>query len=310
MTGFVYSEDYLLHDTGKSHPENPTRLKTIIRKLKASGTYSKLKLIHPSSAPLKWVEKAHTPQYVASLKEKIENGATSLDADTPVCKKSCDIALLAAGGTISAIDAVMEGEVKRAFCALRPPGHHATRNRAMGFCLLNNVAIGAKYLLEKHGVKRILIVDWDVHHGNGTQDIFYADNKVLYFSAHQYPHYPGSGGQDERGDGKGEGYTINAPLPKGCGDEEYKELFNKILVPAAEKFKPEFILISAGFDAHRDDPLAGMNLTEGGFAALTDIVSKIADTYSSGRVVSALEGGYNVMVLGRSVDAHVRALMQ
>jgi len=281
-----------------------------VRRLKAVGLFSKLALIEPNPAPIEWVEAAHSPGYAAIIERKIKSGAANLDADTPVCARSYDAALLAAGGILCALDEVMAGRIASAFCAVRPPGHHAARHHAMGFCIFNNVAIGAKYLLKRYNLDRVLIVDWDVHHGNGTQDIFYDDKNVLYFSTHQYPHYPGTGSREEAGSGDGEGYTINLPLPSGCGDEEYIEAFEKILVPAAKKFKPQFVLISAGFDAHKDDPLASMNVTEEGFKALTSIVSKIAHEYSGGRIVSALEGGYNLLALARSATAHIVSLME
>jgi acetoin utilization deacetylase AcuC-like enzyme len=204
---------------------------------------------------------------------------------------------------------MMAKQVDQVFCAVRPPGHHAEANRAMGFCLLNNVAIAARYAQKKHGLSRVLIVDWDVHHGNGTQHSFKDDPSVLFFSTHQFPHYPGTGRESERGRGAGEGYTINVPMEAGEGDDEYRAVFHKVLVPAAERFKPELVIISAGFDAHKDDPLASMGLTESGYAELTDIVAGIAKTYAQGRILSSLEGGYNLTALSVSVDAHVRGLL-
>jgi len=203
----------------------------------------------------------------------------------------------------------MAKQVDHVFCAVRPPGHHAEANRAMGFCLLNNVAIAVRYAQKKHGLSRVLIVDWDVHHGNGTQHIFEDDPSVLFFSTHQFPHYPGTGRESERGRGAGEGYTINVPMEAGEGDDEYRAIFRKVLVPAAEEFKPELVIISAGFDAHKDDPLASMGLTEAGYAELTGIVAGIAKTYAQGRILSSLEGGYNLTALAASVDAHVRGLL-
>ncbi|MGH7473424.1 MAG: histone deacetylase family protein, partial [Candidatus Methylomirabilales bacterium] len=202
------------------------------------------------------------------------------------------------------------GTVDNVFCAVRPPGHHAERARAMGFCLFNNVAITARYLQRRHGLGRVLIVDWDVHHGNGTQQAFYHDDSVLFFSTHQYPYYPGTGRATERGEGRGEGGTINVPMSPGQGDGEYREIFERVLVPAADTFRPEFVVISAGFDAHRDDPLAGMGLTEDGYAALTGIVAGIARRHSKGRILSCLEGGYNLKALAASVERHVMSLME
>ncbi|HEX29514.1 TPA: histone deacetylase, partial [Candidatus Poribacteria bacterium] len=199
---------------------------------------------------------------------------------------------------------------KNVFCAIRPPGHHALKSRAMGFCLFNNVAIGARYIQRKYGLSKVLIVDWDVHHGNGTQAIFYDDPTALYFSTHQYPFYPGTGSREERGIGKGEGYTVNVPLPAGSGDEEYVRIFEEILRPKAIQFDPDFILISAGFDPYEDDPIGGMRVTPEGFAELTKIVKEIAEECCEGRLVSVLEGGYNLEGLAESVEAHILALMR
>jgi len=199
--------------------------------------------------------------------------------------------------------------VDNAFCAVRPPGHHAERNRGMGFCLFNNVAIAARYFQKKHHLARVLIVDWDVHHGNGTQHAFDEDPSILFFSTHQYPHYPGTGSAEEQGRGQGEGMTINVPMTAGAGDDEYRTVFSKVLVPAADKFKPDVVIISAGFDAHQDDPLASMGLTEAGYADLTSIVAGIARQYSQGRILSSLEGGYNLQALSASVEQHILGLL-
>ena len=243
--------------------------------------------------------KAHAPT----------NGRVSLDPDTSMSPGSLTAAYLAAGGALAAVDAIMSRQVDHAFCAVRPPGHHAEAGQAMGFCLFNNVAIAARYVQKKHGVKRVLIVDWDVHHGNGTQHSFEDDPAVLFFSTHQYPHYPGTGRESERGRGAGEGFTINVPMEAGEGGEEYRDIFQKSLVPTADSFKPEFVIVSAGFDAHKDDPLGNMGLTEEGYADLTGIVAGIAKRHAGGRILSSLEGGYHLTALAASVDRHIQALL-
>lgn len=309
-TGLVYDPRYLEHDMGMGHPESPNRLRAIVQQLEQSGTMAQLTRIEPRMAEDEWITRVHTAAYLASLKQHAPtNGRVSLDPDTSMSPGSLTAAYLAAGGALAAVDAMMANQVEHVFCAVRPPGHHAEANRAMGFCLLNNVAIAARYAQKMHGLSRVLIVDWDVHHGNGTQHSFEDDASILFFSTHQYPHYPGTGHESERGRGAGEGYTINVPMEAGEGDDEYRAIFHKVLVPAAEQFKPELVIISAGFDAHKDDPLAGMGLTESGYAELTGIVAGIAKRHAQGRILSALEGGYNLTALAASVDAHVRGLL-
>ncbi|MCP9448058.1 MAG: histone deacetylase, partial [Nitrospira sp.] len=309
-TGFVYHPAYLGHDMGPGHPESPERLRAIVQQLERSGTLTRLTRIEPRRAEDEWITQVHTPGYVASLNRHAPvSGRVSLDPDTSMSPGSLTAAYLAAGGALAAVDAVMTKQVDHTFCAVRPPGHHAEAGRAMGFCLFNNVAIAARYVQRRYGLTRVLIVDWDVHHGNGTQHSFEDDPSVLFFSTHQYPHYPGTGRETERGKGAGEGFTINVPMEAGQGDEEYRAVFRKVLVPAADDFKPEFVVISAGFDAHRDDPLAGMALTEAGYADLTDIVAGIAKRHAQGRILSSLEGGYNLRALAASVEAHLESLL-
>jgi acetoin utilization deacetylase AcuC-like enzyme len=309
-TGLVYHPAYLEHDMGAGHPESPNRLRAIMERLEEGGTAARLVRIEPRPAEDMWITQVHTPGYVASLNRAAPaTGRVSLDPDTSMSPGSLTAAYLAAGGALAAVDAIMDGQVNHVFCAVRPPGHHAEAGRAMGFCLLNNVAIAARYIQKKCGFTRVLIVDWDVHHGNGTQHSFEDDPSVLFFSTHQYPHYPGTGRGTERGKGVGEGFTINVPMEAGEGDDDYRAVFQNVLVAAADDFKPEFVIISAGFDAHKDDPLASMGLTEAGYAELTEIVAEIANRHANGRVLSSLEGGYNLTALAASVEAHVKALL-
>ena len=309
-TGLVYHPAYLEHDMGAGHPESPHRLRAIMQRLEQSGTAARLMKIDPRRAEDEWITQVHTPSYLATLnREAPTTGRVSLDPDTSMSAGSLTAAYMATGGALAAVDAIMMDQVEHVFCAMRPPGHHAEAGRAMGFCLFNNVAIAARYVQKKYRLSRVLIVDWDVHHGNGTQHSFEGDPSVFFFSTHQYPHYPGTGRATERGTGAGEGFTINVPMEAGEGDEEYHEIFLKSLVPAADRFRPEFIIISAGFDAHKDDPLASMGLTEAGYTDLTNIVAGIATRHAQGRILSSLEGGYNLTALAASVEAHIRALL-
>jgi acetoin utilization deacetylase AcuC-like enzyme len=308
--GFVYDPSYLGHEMGPGHPESPDRLRAICAQLQSSGTWSRLHQITPRRAERQWIERIHRASYVESLERRSPaKGYASLDPDTSMSPGTLDAAYLAAGGALAAVDAIMNGDIDQAFCAVRPPGHHAETDRAMGFCFFNSVAIAARYIQQHHGLQRVLIVDWDVHHGNGTQHAFYDDASVLFFSTHQFPYYPGTGGAMETGEGRGKGLTINVPLSGGQGDDEYREVFQKVLVPAADTFQPEFVVISAGFDAHRDDPLASMDLTEEGYGELTSLVATIAKNFSRGRILACLEGGYHLQALAGSVDRHLQALL-
>ena len=309
-TGLVYDPRYLDHDMGAGHPESPNRLRAIMQQLEQSGTAARLTRIEPRKAEDEWIMQIHEASYLEMLKaEAPATGRVSLDADTSLSPGSLTAAYLAAGGALAAVDAILSKKVDHVFCAVRPPGHHAEAGHAMGFCLFNNVAIAARYAQKRYGLSRVLIVDWDVHHGNGTQHSFEEDPSVLFFSTHQFPHYPGTGRATERGRGAGEGFTINVPMEAGEGDEEYRAVFQKTLVPAADAFKPEFVIISAGFDAHQEDPLASMGLTEEGYEDLTGIVAGIAKRYANGRILSSLEGGYHLTALAASVDRHIRALL-
>ncbi len=308
--GIVTHPAYLEHDMGRRHPESPERLRAIVAHLESTGTLSRLTPIPPRIADKHWITRIHDPAYVRRLEERApRTGHVVLDPDTTMSPGTLPAASLAVGGALEAVDAIMENRVDQVFCAVRPPGHHAEADRAMGFCLWNTVAIAARYIQERHGLTRVLIVDWDVHHGNGTQHAFESDPSVLFFSTHEYPHYPGTGSREERGRGEGEGATINVPMSGGQGDDDYRAVFHDVLVPAANAFKPEFVLISAGFDAHRDDPLASMALTDEGYGDLTRIVAGIAKTHCHGRIVACLEGGYHLRALAASVEQHLLALM-
>ncbi len=309
--GFVYHPDYLLHDTGDTHPESKKRLIAIIEHLEKTGLMNELTPVNPREATIEMLCAVHDEDYVHSVRKRIENGESILDAgDTAVGKGSWRAALLAAGGACSAADAVMKGEVNRVFCTVRPPGHHAGRRSAMGFCIFNNIAIAARHLQKEYGIERVMIIDWDVHHGNSTQEMFYGDASVFYLSIHQYPYYPGTGSADEIGEGKGRGFTCNIPVLPGTGDEEYLLLFDDALQRETEKFKPEFILISAGFDSHQSDPLANLMLDEKSYIKMTATICQYANEYTSGRIVSVLEGGYSLDALARSVEAHIRQMMK
>ncbi|MCL7415032.1 MAG: histone deacetylase [ANME-2 cluster archaeon] len=305
QVGYVYHEGYLEHDTGM-HPENAGRLIAIMKGLEETDLIDVLNPIEPNPASPDQIQSIHTSDHIRTVREFSSSGM-ALDGDTPTSNRSYETALLAAGGVISAVDAVLEG-MDSVFSLVRPPGHHAEPDRSMGFCLFNNVAIAARYAQQK-GLGKVLIVDWDVHHGNGTQKAFYEDSSVLCFSLHQYPHYPGTGSLDEIGTGGGRGYTINVPLSGGANDADYLFVFREILRPAARRFGPDIILVSAGQDGHRNDPLAGMNLTSEGFGQMTGMVRSLAEELCGGKLVLALEGGYDYDALSESVIMIFRGLM-
>jgi acetoin utilization deacetylase AcuC-like enzyme len=300
--GLVYDPIYLEHDTG-AHVENSQRLVSIMSHLEGTGMKEKLISFSPRLASIEEVEMVHAPEYVFRIKGMAENGGGWLDPDTVMCPRSYEVALYAVGGVLSAVEKVMAGEVDSAFTLVRPPGHHATCNRAMGFCIFNNVAIAAKFALANFNIERILIVDFDVHHGNGTQEAFYGDPKVLYFSTHQYPFYPGTGWLDETGTGEGEGYTVNFPMAAGWGDEQYLRAFNEVLVPVAKKFQPQLILVSAGFDPHWADDIAMIQMSVTGFAQIAKILKQLAIELCQGHLILTLEGGYNLQVAASGTKA-------
>jgi acetoin utilization deacetylase AcuC-like enzyme len=311
-TGYVYDERYLRHDPGTWHPERPDRLKAIQRNLQESGLVELMAPIQPYPAPLEWVERLHDPNYIRRFKEACEKGLSIFEVpDCGICQESYEIALLAAGGVMAAVDAVVGGQVDNAFCAVRPPGHHAERDRALGFCFFNNVALGALYLLENFGLERVAIIDWDVHHGNGTQHLFEADPRVFYLSLHEDPQYcyPGTGYRRETGKGPGQGFTLNLPFPPRSGDEEYLEVFRKEGLPRLMEFAPHLVMISAGFDAHQNDPLAHMNLSREAYRQMTRLLLDLAKESAAGRLITVLEGGYNLEVLEECTEDHVRLLL-
>lgn len=309
-TGLVISEAYLDHRTHESHPEQPGRVTAILERLKADGLFEESKIIAPRAATDEEILRCHSAEYLRIVHEDVAEGLHRLSTgDTPLSPRSLEIALMAAGGLLTAVDEVMAGRVRNAFAVVRPPGHHATPKKGMGFCLFNNVAVAARHAQSMHGAARVLIVDWDVHHGNGTQDIFYEDGTVLFFDTHQHPLYPGTGDAAETGRGAGAGLTINCPFPAGAGRNEIVGAFRRKLVPAAEAFRPDFVLVSAGFDSRIDDPLGSFTLTDRDFAELTGIVMEIATKHCQGRLVSTLEGGYRLAGLASAAASHVRGLM-
>jgi len=310
-TGFAYDPAFLAHRVSTLHPEQPARLQAIMSGLEQAGLLQKVTKIKVRPAEDAELAAVHSLEYVERVEEACARGETFLDSlDTEICPDSHAAARMAAGAVLAAATAVAEGEVDNAFCAVRPPGHHAVRAQGMGFCIFNNVAVAARHLQRAHGVQRILIVDWDVHHGNGTQEAFYDDDSVFYFSVHRYPYYPGTGAAYERGEGKGEGFTLNVPLAAGSSDTDYQRAFEQHLRPAAEAFQPDFVLISAGFDPHHLDPLGGMRVTEEGFRATLRVVLELASRTCGGRVVSVLEGGYHLDALRACVCDHVAMLLE
>jgi acetoin utilization deacetylase AcuC-like enzyme len=298
------------HLIGRQHPERPERFDAVLGALRASGALDRMLPLESRCATEEDLLLCHTPAYLRTARHDVEAGHAYLSTgDTDIDERSWDAAVRAAGGALNAVDAVITGNARNAFCLVRPPGHHATASRGMGFCLLNNVALAARHAQRRHNLERVLIVDWDVHHGNGTQDIFYPDPSVLFFSTHQWPLYPGTGRADETGEGAGKGTTMNFPFPAGSGRKEIMGAVENSLIPAADRFRPNLVLISAGFDSRIGDPLGGFTLTDKDFADLTRRVMEIADRHCSGRMVSLLEGGYNLQGLASAAAAHVDALM-
>jgi len=299
-TVYVYDPIYLEHNL-PSHPENARRLQHILSTLENEGMLERLRLLEPRPATTEELQRVHTPEHVARVQRMAQAGGGYLDPDTYVSPRSFDAALMAAGGVVRAAEAVLAGEVANGFALVRPPGHHAIATRAMGFCLFNNIAVAARAALAGGEAERVFIADFDVHHGNGTQDVFADDPAVFYFSTHQYPYYPGTGHWSETGSGAGDGTLLNVPLPPGVGDAGYAQIFAELVWPLAERFCPDLILVSAGYDAHWNDPLAQMNLSLTGYAWLGQELVHMAGQLCDGRIVFTLEGGYQLDVLAYGV---------
>ena len=309
-TALVHHPVYQKHNTGPGHPEMPLRYDVVMEALREDDVFwQSLSEVSPAKASKGLIQAAHTPQHFKRVEGAIEHGLDRLDADTTISMQSFDAALYAAGGAVAGVDAVMEGEAKNAFVAVRPPGHHATGEHAMGFCIFNNVAVAARHAQNKYKeIERVAIIDWDVHHGNGTQGIFFNDPSVFFFSMHQYPWYPGSGSWGETGHGRGLGMTRNIPVKANTAANQQKRMFEATIEEISKKFTPDLILISAGFDAHESDPLGQLKLENEDFISMTGTVMQWADETCEGRIVSCLEGGYNLETLGGTVKAHVAAL--
>ncbi len=307
--GIVRDAIYLEHVTESFHPENPGRLRAIYGRLEAMDQAG-LVYVPARAASDEEIALNHDPAYVRFVRETKGTPQRRLDPDTVTSARSYEAACMAAGGFLELIDACLSGKVDNGFALVRPPGHHAEAAKAMGFCIFNNCAIGARHLLKKHGYRRVMIVDFDLHHGNGTQHSFYDDPAVLYLSTHQYPYYPGTGWFDEVGEKEGKGYTINVPMTYGMNDADYIHVFEEIVVPVSRLLRPEVVLVSAGFDIHRDDPLGGMAVSERGFARMTRILMDIAKSECGGKLLFVLEGGYDLEALAKSVEAVVMELKE
>jgi acetoin utilization deacetylase AcuC-like enzyme len=300
--GFIYDDIFLKHATPDWHPERKERLIQIVSTLKESALWEHLMHIKPLRATYEEIALVHTHNYINRIKT---SGVGHLDPDTYMSEETLEAALYAAGAVIEAVEQCKKGEIKRAFCAVRPPGHHAEAEKAMGFCIFNNIAIGARYA-QKRGYKKVFIIDFDVHHGNGTQHIFEEDDTIFYFSTHEFPHYPGTGKSSERGIGKGKEYTFNIPMPQGSGDKEYITAYQSTLPPLVKTFEPDIILVSAGYDLHKNDPLSGIKVSDEG---IRSIIHSILSC-SSNPFIFALEGGYNLSALGESVKITIEEMLR
>lgn len=310
VTSLITSEKYKYHITGPGFPESPERLDAIIDHLESTGLLNELDVVEPNRKDKSFCKLVHDDEYITRVRQACELGAPIVDTgDNPISKNSYDTALLAVGGITEAVDRVFTGKADNAMALLRPPGHHAEKGMAMGFCLFNNVAIAARYAQQNYEVEKVVIIDFDVHHGNGTQHIFEADPTVMYVSLHQYPFYPGSGAADEIGSGDAKGTTVNYPLNLGVGDNEFIDIFDNSLSDKVLKYNPDLIIISAGFDAHMDDPIGGLRVTTEGYHNISKTITKIAGEVCDGKIISALEGGYNLKALSESVETHLKVLV-
>ncbi len=311
-TGYLHDVRYMLHDTGPYHPEIADRLTAMYNGIKDAGLLDQLTLIPAVRADLKWVETVHDPKYIRRFGDICMTGNRTFDyPDNQMCADTYETALLAVGGILDTVRRMIAGEIDNAFCAVRPPGHHAERDQAMGFCYFNNIAIAARYLQMEHGIQRVGIIDFDVHHGNGTQHTFENDPTVFYYSIHQHPSfaYPGTGREFEAGTADGQGFTKNSPVLPGQGDDSYRKLIERDLFPAFDRFRPEVLLVSAGFDGHYDDDMSDINLSTEGYSWIMQTIMKLGNQYAAGRIISVLEGGYCLERLGELAANHVRILL-
>lgn len=307
-TAVFYDPIYMEHDTGYGHPERPERLQTTLQVMEEAGLTDKVRIISPRDAGVEEIALVHPKKYIETVKRMAESGGGWLDPDTHVGVRSYDAALKSAGAVLEGLERIFSGDIDNAFCLVRPPGHHATAERGMGFCLFNNNAVAARFAIKEFGIRRVFILDWDAHHGNGLQDIFYDDNKVLYVSLHQYPHYPGTGSAGEVGIGAGEGYTINFPLPARSGEEVYLAAFDQVIAPIVRTYQPELVLISAGYDGHFSDLLCSMLLRGNSYAEMAVRLKGMAEEHCGGKMMAALEGGYNLVGIAISITNTVAVM--
>ncbi len=310
-TAFLSDERLLLHDTGNSHPERPARLTAVLNHLEQQPWYQELLTLRATPCSDNWLYSVHDKALIRRAEQTCLSGQSYLDSpDVQVNTHSFNTALLAAGGVLKLVDLVISGQADNGFALVRPPGHHAEKDTSLGFCLFNNIAIATRYLQKNYGLNKVLIFDWDVHHGNGTQHVFEDDPSVCYISLHQYPHYPGTGATAETGIGRGKGATLNCPMAAGSGDSHYQQAFSQKILPKISEFRPEVVLISAGFDAHQADPLGDINLTTECYRWMTQRLLEIADQFAENRLISVLEGGYDLAALADCVTEHVSTMFQ